>query len=478
MEDFLIYTFKSAGFITLFYLCYRIFLHRETFFKLNRYFLLTGMALSVMLPFLTITRMVEGAPVNYIPAGPTGNPDVRDITAMPDIWSVIFWIYISGAAFFAGRLLLQLWSLKRFLSGCEKDRQEGFVLAETTRNTMPFSFFNLIVYNPSMYTDKKELNAILEHEKVHAWQKHSLDMILLQLFMVFQWCNPVVWLYKRMVSANLEYLADRDAVRKGINKKDYQYLLLGQTEAYKNYIALTNTFFNSSIKKRVVMLNKNNSSRKQLWKYGVVIPVLTVFLLIVNTKIEAQEKKTPWKVSAVEETITVTDTVHVSKDGKLPIIVDGKFAGEDFDINSIKGRLMRVIENKKVAVEKYGAKGKNGVIEIFTEEYLKKNPEMEYMKSEEQYPVKYDKIKSSSGDDVVTDIKTSSPWKVKVGVQSVDGKQPRIAVNGKLMKKGFDINTLDLSRTEKTTLFKDKEAIEKYGEDGADGVVEITIKEE
>lgn len=187
-------------------------------------------------------------------------------------------------------------------------------------------------------------------------------------------------------------------------------------------------------------------------------------------------KNSPWKVST-EAMPIVADTIAMSENGRRPrIMVDGKFQEEGFDINTISPiqiESMNIIKSRKEAVEKYGEKGKNGVIEVFTKAYREKHPEMEYrMHVEDQSSTK------TSSDNKLTNKYTQTPWKVEAGVKPIDGKQPRIVVNGEMKEEGFDINTLDLSKIGGTSVWKGEKAIEKYGEKGVNGVVEITIIKE
>lgn len=456
MTDFLIYIAKSSGFLALFYLSYRVFLSKETFFRLNRFFLFTGILLSLVLPLLTITRIVDAVPVTYALASTGENPVAREVVTGPDVWRSIFWVYISGVVFFFGRLIIQLISLYRFFRGCKKYRQNGVTVYKTSRNITPFSFFNSIVYNPEMYSNQSELNIIVRHESVHVKQKHSIDVMCIHLLVIFQWCNPLVWLYKKAVTENLEYLADGGTVQDGFNKKDYQYLLLQQAGSHIEHIPVTNTFFNSLIKKRVIMLNKNNSNRKQLWKYGIVIPVLTVFLFAVNTETMAQEK-------VVDDKVEMEDAL---------LIIDGKVSERSHLNNLDETSIADMSVLKTNAVEKYGERGRNGVIEIFTKAYRKKHPQqkntirgletngtvIEGIHTGNQYFLKDGKIRSN-------------------GAMSNQESKPLFVIDGKEQQRNFDLNTFDEAKIMAIHILKREKAIEKYGkEKGKNGVVEITTK--
>ena len=162
---------------------------------------------------------------------------------------------------------------------------------ETNRDVAPFSFFKWIVYNPTQFNNT-ELQHIIAHERVHARQKHSIDIILNQLACVVFWFNPFVWLYKRELQQNLEFIADQEAQDVSPCEKSYQLVLLKSSVPNHQFI-LTNNFYNSQIKKRIVMLHKSKSNKLNALKYILIVPVLALFLMSFNTKEIFVEKEMP-----------------------------------------------------------------------------------------------------------------------------------------------------------------------------------------
>jgi len=124
---------------------------------------------------------------------------------------------------------------------------------------------------------------ILEHEKAHARQLHSLDVLLGRATTILLWINPLAWWYQKSIQQNLEYLADSQAVRKLTSLKEYQYTLL-KVSGNSLTPALVNSFYSSLIKKRIVMLHKSKSKQSNQFKYLLIIPFLSLFLMSFNTK--------------------------------------------------------------------------------------------------------------------------------------------------------------------------------------------------
>ncbi|MGS2764025.1 M56 family metallopeptidase [Sinomicrobium sp. M5D2P9] len=466
MEAFLIYAAKSGGFITLFYGCYWLFLHRETFFRWNRYFLLSGVILSLVLPFWTITRTVDAVQMVYLPDENAENVVSDAITGGPDMWNIVFWIYISGLVFFAIRLMVQFLSLRRCLSSCKKRKEGNILVMETTEDISPFSFFYFLVYNPGMYSDRKELEVILSHEKAHIRQLHSFDVVLLHVFTVFQWCNPVVWLYKKAAVRNLEYLADRSAAGtdRG-DKKDYQLLLLRQTAAYKEHMVLTNTFFNSSIKKRVVMLHTRNSNQKQLWKYGIVIPVLTLFLFVVNTREVAAQGEENGKELNIDVSIDkdVTDNYLEAKSKALK-----SSHGIELEFKRIKRNALGEI----IAISSIFKKGAStGSWAVSGDKPIK--PFHFFMDGSDEFG--YATIEKT---EVYGLPMPASQVVSGMNVNTGNAVPPLYVIDGKIRDKDFDMNSVSPSSIARIDVLKGENARKKYGKDGVNGVVEITTLEE
>ncbi|PTX44162.1 TonB-dependent receptor-like protein [Christiangramia gaetbulicola] len=288
MESFLIYIFKASALLGIFYLSYLLLLKRETSFELNRKFLLSGLFTSLILPLISLKKKVyiEAAPetFNYIPTS-------TNITEIP-VENTLDWWYISGiiyliiTGFFLTRFCIQVSAVIKIILINKVQKRSAFKYLEVTDDQLPFSFFNYIVFNPYKHSEK-DLRLILEHEKVHARQLHSADIILVNLINCVFWFNPFSWFYKKAVEQNLEFIADRETVSRTEEIKEYQHALVKVSIADLRP-ALTNHFYQSFIKKRILMLNKKSSSQSPAWKLSLIMPIILAFMLLFNVKTEAQ----------------------------------------------------------------------------------------------------------------------------------------------------------------------------------------------
>jgi len=287
------YLLKASAIIGIFYICYKFFLERETFFESNRWFLLTGLAIALVLPLVVIPIhiTVETPQVQDFIISDQNSAALAISGTGFNILQVTCLLYLTGVVFFLSRMVFQFGSLGLLLFGTNKNKSDGFVFIKSNKDDSPFSFFNWIVYNPNQFSDD-ELQQIIIHEKVHASQYHSIDILLTQISSIIFWFNPFIWMYKKELQQNLEFIADKNTQETTNCKKSYQHLLL-KTSVPNYQMALTNNFYNSLIKKRIVMLHKNKSKNQNQWKYALVIPVLALFLMSFNTKEIINYKNSP-----------------------------------------------------------------------------------------------------------------------------------------------------------------------------------------
>ncbi|MNS04213.1 BlaR1 peptidase M56 [compost metagenome] len=346
MEALFIYLIKSSGLIGLFYLAYYFMLRKETFFNNNRWFLLAGLFTSVILPLVFITKIVwiEATPSNIDWSG-------VPITTYDEEKSFEDYLpMITAAAYGIGILLLltkfafDFYSLNSVLKGKTIQQQADFKFVDISENLAPFSYFNTIVYNSSLY-NASELESILEHEKVHSEQNHTADVLISRLFCVVFWFNPFIWLYKKAILQNLEFIADSEASKKISDKKAYQITLLKIT-TQENCVAITNHFYQSLIKKRIVMLNKNQSRKRNLWKYAFVLPVLVAFVFLFQMKVIAKERENQTVSKTVSDDVTTISKNFSDEDLKKK----SEFFKKEFNCDLVFTEIERNSKNEIIGI--------------------------------------------------------------------------------------------------------------------------------
>ncbi len=314
MSALFIYLLKANIALCLFYLAYRLGLRRMTFYTLNRFFLLGGIAFSSLFPLVDVndffSRNEKLAQVTtYVPDW-TSLQQVESFT----VWTLMEWTFWAGVFVMAFRLLLQMASLLILHLRTEPDRLFGQQVRKMKGALTPFSFFRKIYINPELHSET-ELYSIVKHEQVHVKEWHTADIMMGEINNVFYWFNPGAWLMKSAIRENLEFLADRAILRSGINRKEYQYSLI-QVNAAQYAAGITNSFNLSHIKNRIFMMNKSRTSGVQLYRYGVLGCIVCGLLLTLNyTKAGAVVHNAIHEVKNVliPDAATAKDTVPAVK---------------------------------------------------------------------------------------------------------------------------------------------------------------------
>src|SRR5690606_26892038 len=205
METIFIYLLKSSGLLALFFLAYYFLLRKETFFDGNRWFLLSGLITSLLLPLFFIKKVIYIERPKYtmddLIAFSNQHPVVQNNVSAVEAfdWMQFIWVsYGIIALVLLFKIVFSFVSLYRMLFQQQIIKKENFKLINLNQNIAPFSFFNYIVLNPNLYSNE-ELQSILLHEKIHSKEKHSIDVLLAKLFCIIFWFNPFVWLYKKAI---------------------------------------------------------------------------------------------------------------------------------------------------------------------------------------------------------------------------------------------------------------------------------------
>jgi hypothetical protein len=546
MQELIIYFLKASGLLVAFYLSYHLLLRKETFFTSNRWFLLFGLVASALLPLLFFKKIVyiERPKISLDDLISMSNhSEVLPIKTIAPTLETIDWFqvvtfgYSIVALLLLVRVIVNIYSISRLLKNKVVQKENSFSLIDLKEEITPFSFFKYIVFNSSLYSPK-ELESILLHEKVHSKQKHSFDVLLAHLFTIVFWINPVVWFYKKAIIQNLEFIADSKAIQHIEDKKAYQKVLL-KVVSHQNCLTITNHFYQSLIKKRIVMLNKNQSNKRNSWKYALVLPLLGAFVIFFQMKVVAQEKESKKQEITNKETpfFIVIDKSTSEKDIKeYSTIVKSNYDG-NLKFSKIKrnsnGEIIGIKVGFKQKDGRSGATEISGTKPIKTFYFIIKGDEMgfdemgfERLKKSKnngnatvsKYPITDSTVETSNAlksvkitdkdiyidgvkatNDEFSQLVPNTIDKVEVNtfensfkittktinisadnfeVKTISKEKPLIILNGKRTLTTLeDLNKLDPNLIQSMNVLKGKNAIEKYGKDGENGAIEISTKE-
>ena len=281
MGAFFVYILKSSVCLAVFYLFYRLLLSKETFHRFNRFALLGILLLSCIVPFMEVT-VKEPTEVHQqfltfeellLTVGVSPVEEAGNIMLVSDfIWrEMLLLVYLSGIVFF---LIRTVWSLFRMLHLIRDSRivsrENGITIIAHRKNIAPFSWMKFVLISE---TDLLENGTeILVHEVAHIRKRHSIDLLVADICIFFQWFNPASWLLKQELQNIHEYEADECVINQGIDAKKYQLLLIKKAVGTRLY-SMANSFNHSSLKKRITMMLKEKSNPWARVKYLYVLPL-------------------------------------------------------------------------------------------------------------------------------------------------------------------------------------------------------------
>jgi TonB family protein len=299
----------------LFALLYALLLRRETFFRANRAYLLGSAVIGILfaLPFdwLAIWQSEIAAPAVILPAVTVGLQQAEEATKTWHWLDYLWFAYWAGAGVALLRMSWGLFRIMRMAARGDKERlADGCVLIKTAEAKVPFSFFNW-VFVPQ--DEKEELDSsrmtktdvlMLAHERAHAHDWHSVDVLFAELLCVAFWFHPLSHWYRRALRTVHEYLADAEASRL-TDRKQYGLLLIRQAQSGVS-LAFVNHFFQSPLKQRLIMLTQNASPALRAWKYGLALPVFALLFLLAcqKTASEQNDSKAATEQTAIDRTAT------------------------------------------------------------------------------------------------------------------------------------------------------------------------------
>jgi TonB family protein len=341
---FLHYLVQVNLYLVMFYGFYRLLLFDETFYGLNRTYLVGSAILSFGIPFwysdyvqsFFITQQVNEVFYTMLSPAVFG---VRASAENPFTWYDLLKVfYIICTVFLSIKLIFNLLQLKKLLNNNSAHAKQG----------AGFSFFNFVFVDKDL--QKREV--VLEHEYVHIRQLHSADVILFELIAVLCWFNPVVYFYKKSIKNIHEFIADDIASRLEPTKADYAMLLFSQQFGLNPHQLTNNFFHHSTLKRRIEMLQKPRSRKIALLKYGFTAPLFALMLVIASASIARHET-----IKKVENLVKIAAKMPVPELQIVP------FKEMIFKTDTIiSGKVISITEGTPIIGVTVSVKGKNEIV--------------------------------------------------------------------------------------------------------------------
>ena len=517
MGVFFIYILKSSVCLVLFYLFFRLLLSKETFHRFNRMALLGVLFFSLLIPCIEVTTRhqveVQQAVLSIeqlllmaeLEATPANVGAVQETPTISWV-QIVLLVYLAGILFLVCRNIYSLICLFRLVhSGKHEKLEKGVTLVVHNQEIAPFSWMKYIVIS------RKDLEEngreILIHEMAHIHHRHSVDLLVADICIFFQWFNPSAWLLKQELQNVHEYEADETVINEGVNAKEYQLLLIKKAVGTRLY-SMANSFNHSKLKKRITMMLKEKSNPWARLKYLYVLPLAAIAVTAfarpeisekveeisavkVNDLAEIVEKKSEENV--VKEPIDTTknkvvvvgyrtekkDSVltsgkkkvaisvqGISGEGKPLVIINGKESEREVvnALNPERIESVSVIGPEK-AIKIYGEKAKDGVMDI-------------KLYSEKKFAPR--KIEIEGINKTRLDALNSGAKSWGATFRSADGGKPLVIIDGKEATGDDPLANISPDRIRSISVLKDKTALAAYGDKGKNGVIEVNllVKEE
>ena len=516
MGVFFIYILKSSVCLVLFYLFFRLLLSKETFHRFNRMALLGVLFFSLLIPCIEVTTRhqveVQQAMLSIeqlllmaeLEATPVEAGAVQETVAS---WiQIVLLVYLAGILFLACRSIYSLISLFRLIhSGKREKLEKGGTLVIHHQEIAPFSWMKYIVISQKDLEENGR--EILIHEMAHIHHRHSIDLLLADICIFFQWFNPGAWLLKQELQNIHEYEADETVINEGVNAKEYQLLLIKKAVGTRLY-SMANSFNHSKLKKRITMMLKEKSNPWARLKYLYVLPLAAIAVTafarpeisekmeeisvakvndlaaIVEKKSEENVVKEPAdtaknKVIVVGYRAEKKDSVLTSGEKKVALSVRG-VSGEEKPLVIINGKesdyeVVNALNPERIesisvigaekAIKIYGEKAKDGLMDI-------------KLYSEKKFKPK--KIEIGSLNKTRLDALNSGAKNWGVTFHSATGGKPLIIIDGKEASGDDPLANISPDRIRSISVLKDKNALAAYGDKGKNGVIEVNllVKEE
>lgn len=277
------YLLEVSVCLTIFYGGYILLFRQETFFQRNRFYLLLTAVLSLFIPLIQFDFFGENSSILLQPLKTISNQSNQMIGIVETSYSVswyqvLLWLYGVGALFFTLRLGWSLFQIYRLIQNSKIEIHRDYFLIPTQGKLPTFSFFKYLFWDNTVQLAPEEREKILLHELTHIQQRHTYDVLFLEVLKIVFWFNPFVYLYSQSLKNIHEFIADQQAL--GTSALPTYNRMIVQSLFKQLDFRLTHHFNKSQIQQRLKMLAKDRTKELNLLKIFIVIPLMSLTLLL------------------------------------------------------------------------------------------------------------------------------------------------------------------------------------------------------
>jgi bla regulator protein BlaR1 len=276
-----IYLLKSAACLGILYLFYKIVLENTALHATKRIYLIGSLVISFLIPFITFTEYIEAVPTfigNFSRTPITNTETGLETTISNNYLPYILGIfYIIGVLIFTARFGKNLYCIFKKVRQNSKIKNGSIFHVLIKSPITPHSFLNYIFFSKKAYQNGKIPKEVITHETAHVIQKHSWDIIFIELLCIVFWFNPLLYFIKHSIKLNHEFLADRSVIHQGTDASIYQKILLDFSST-SSVPEMAHSINYSSIKKRFTVMKTKTSKQTSAIKLFLILPLLVVLI--------------------------------------------------------------------------------------------------------------------------------------------------------------------------------------------------------
>lgn len=295
---------------------YYLFLEREKMHQFNRFYLLFSIVISLIIPFISIEviQEIKTSNIPYIFPEIINSDTTIPVKESIDYTPILLWSFYSIVSLILlFRFLKNIYYFKKTIQNNEKVSFNKATLVLLNQETIPHTFLNYIFFNKESYNNRTIENELYDHELTHVNQKHTYDILGIELLKIIFWFNPIFYFYKKAIQLNHEFIADENVVKTHTNVPFYQSLLLNTNKNTNYYLASNLNYLLT--KKRLIMMTKTTSKKISILKKMIIAPVILGLVFFLCFKTIAQEKnKTDNKITTNTKESTIVNNVSEKTD--------------------------------------------------------------------------------------------------------------------------------------------------------------------
>lgn len=516
------FQFKGGILLAISVLIYILFFSKDSFFYRNRAYLLSSLFIPWIIPLIAmpvwVRNLLFGLPDNLESTViPIVIAYTNQLPAIISAESSFSWelagLYLYG--FISFILLIRfLWAynyIRRLKQQSILKSYKGLEVAFVQDKQMsPFSFFRTI-FLPKGIDKNSDKSLVLEHEKAHCNQWHSIDISLAELLLIFNWWNPFAWWLRKLIAQNHDYSVDKAILKKASEPKQYQYSLINILSG-ENQVQLVNHFNKNLTKKRIIMMNKANTNRFAGWLKGMLVAPFIILLFLAFTNPDKTNnntpKETPIYTSDKIDNLKPKDAIVANQENKLTKKTNVNFKIDEKE-EQIKPKLAKINTEakvqKKVKGKVYSKETQKPIEDVkiynnYGELLATTNEKGKFSftfignpntPKEHQGEILFVK-KGFQPQHYKLDMMTDKKINIQLEMEhkhEVTGflnnqfilnnnykyEQPLIIIDGKVSTINT-MNSLNTNLIESISVFKDKTATSIYGDKGKGGVISVSLK--